>query len=307
MAGPSRFLGIMILLLVAACGSSVETTGQGPRFAGGLPPAQDPLLTEAMAGAADDGSAEIGLTQAVALERGFRQLDGAEARQAVSGNTLTLNWRSGRIVQHSYHRPSGLRLDSLRFTALGFTNGVTVAWYIDSDGAYCETDASRRNCGPLFGDGTSLIWFNRQQPEGPYGTPLSVSPGNQIGALAGPIGPLTPQPTVTVATAGGSRQGLANVFRLRIRNQPEQLAAAHEVPHPTAPDLLCVALRHPTREPELRCPDGLSAVGRDPAGWPTDGVPALMQSGVGAPASIRVDQVDPAIVPDNMPFSDLGA
>ncbi|MEQ9813546.1 MAG: hypothetical protein RLO50_12275 [Azospirillaceae bacterium] len=265
------------------------------------------MLNEAMVGAADDGSAEIGLTQAVALERGFRQLDAEEARRAVSGNTLTLNWRSGRIVQHSYHRPSGLRLDSLRFTALGFTNGVTVAWYIDSDGAYCETDASRRNCGPLFGDGASLIWFNRQQPEGPYGTPLDVATGNQVDALDGPIGPLMPQPVITVASSGGSRQGLANVFRLRIRNQPEQLAAAHEVPHPTAPDLLCVALRHPTREPELRCPDGLGAVGREPAGWPTDSGPALMQSGTGAPASIRVDRIDPAIVPADMPFSNLGA
>lgn len=261
----------LVLGLLAAC----AVPPRGPANRPDIPPAPqaDPRLVAALEGASNDGPAQLDLTREVATANGYRPLDPAQSRAAAAGRVWRTQWRSGRIEETQDHRPSGVRLDRLDFQA-GFANGVATAWYIDENGHYCETDASRRNCGPLYGadDGLSVIWFNRSEPSGPHGTLYTSGPGPAI--QQGPTGPLGPAPGAIVTLDAGPDsvqqvgRGDALIYRMVTRDEPGDLSAAFEVPGPVGGER-CVALRHPSREGELICPSGLHA--RTPtvgSGWP---------------------------------------
>ena len=249
---------------VAACTTApapVQTSGQ----------TVDPLIIAALDGADGDGSAEIGLTEDLVIAEGFTLLDAEGIYTSLAGNTLISQWRSGRIIERQHHRPSGLRLDDVDFSTLGFTNGVTSLWYVDENGEYCEANVSRRNCGQLYAMDRQFVWFNRAEPEGPYGVRFWLAPGAQPIPGHGPAGPEQPAPTITVDWQGvGTSTGAANIYTMMIRGNPMEVSASFELPHPFDETLTCAAIRHPEREGEVRCPDGLSAIGPFGSGDPTD-------------------------------------
>ena len=254
----------LAVLAVSACAATPEPVPDGRRPV-------DPLIIAALEGADSDGAAEIGLTQEVAVSEGFVRLDADGVYTTLAGNTLISRWRSGRIIERQHHRPSGLRLDDVDFTTLGFTNGVTTLWYADDNGDYCEANVSRRNCGPLFAKDRQLVWFNQAEPEGPYGVRFWLAPGDAPLPNHGPAGPEQPAPEITVDWAGvGAATGTARIYTMMVRGNPMDVAASFEVPHPTDQTLTCAAIRHPEREGEIRCPDGLTAIGPLGSGAPAD-------------------------------------
>lgn len=262
--GVRNTLLCLTLLAVSACATAPEPVPDGRRPV-------DPLIIAALEGADSDGAAEFDLTVDIALSEGFVRLDADEIYTALAGNTLISRWRSGRIIERQHHRPSGLRLDDVDFTTLGFTNGVTTLWYADDNGDYCEANVSRRNCGPLYSNGRQFIWFNQAEPEGPYGVRLYLAPGDTPVPDHGPAGPEQPAPQITVAWAGiGAATGPARIYTMMVRGTPMDVAASFEVPHPTDQSLNCAAIRHPEREGEIRCPDGLTAIGPLGSGQPDD-------------------------------------
>lgn len=258
------FLSLAVFA-VSACATTPEpvATGRQP---------VDPLIIAALEGADSDGAAEIDLTEEVALSEGFQRLGADEVYASLAGNTLISRWRSGRIIERQHHRASGLRLDDVDFTTLGFTNGVTTLWYADDNGDYCEANVSRRNCGPLYAKDRQFIWFNQAEPIGPFGVRFWLAPGDIPLPGHGPAGPEQPSRRITVDWDGiGTTTGQTRIYSMLIRGNPMNVAASFELPHPSNGSLTCAAIRHPEREGEIRCPDGLSAIGPLGSGEPAAG------------------------------------
>ncbi|MEM7443435.1 MAG: hypothetical protein AAF414_08925 [Pseudomonadota bacterium] len=298
-------LGSIAILAVSACTSApIEPAPTGNTV--------DPLIIAALPGAEGDGPAEIGLTEEVATSEGFTRLSGEEIYTSLAGNTLISRWRSGRIIERQHHRPSGLRLDDVDFSTLGFTNGVTTLWYVEENGDYCEANVSRRNCGPMFAMDRQFVWFNSAEAEGPYGVRFWLAPGAIPLPDHGPAGPDQPAPQMTVDWDGvGTVTGPAQVYTMMIRGTPMNVAASFELPHPADDTLRCAAIRHPEREGEIRCPDGLSAIGPLGSGDPGDGDQVLMADpdgnqvilGPGTPAEFDTSSVDVTTVTETLDLS----
>jgi hypothetical protein len=292
MAWQTKTLHVALLAAVlAGCAVAPRGPANRPDLPADLSGA-DPRLVAALDGAANDGPAELDLTREAAEAQGFARLDAAAIGELTAGSVWRTDWRSGRIAETLDHRASGLRLDQLAFDA-GFVNAVATAWYVDENGFYCETDASRRNCGPLYANAarSAVIWFNRAEPTGPFGTRYALSPGPAAGA--GPTGPLTPAPRVAVTldlSAGPTQQaeGEALIYRMVTRDEPGELSAAFSVPAPDG-NGRCVALRHPSREAELICPSGLRAIAPTvDSGWPDEPAVLSLEAPGGAIATLTV-------------------
>jgi len=241
--GDTISVRIAILSLAVLAVSACATQPAPPVDTGRQP--VDPLIIAALPGADSDGAAEEGLTVEVALSEGFERLDAEGVYTSLAGNTLISRWRSGRIIERQHHRASGLRLDDVDFTTVGFTNGVTTLWYADENGDYCETNVSRRNCGTLYAKDRQFIWFNQAEPSGPIGVRFWLAPGDTPLPDHGPAGPEQPARRITVDWEGiGTSTGPTQIYTMMIRGNPMNVAASFELPHPVDPTLTCSAIRH---------------------------------------------------------------
>ena len=100
----------------------------------------------------------------------------------------------------------------------------------------------------------------------------------------------------------GAATGPAQVYTMMIRGNPMNVAASFELPHPVDDSLRCAAIRHPEREGEIRCPDGLSAIGPLGSGDPDDSEPVVLtdpdgnQVRLGVGILGEIDNLDDSVI-----------